>query len=98
MPARLAFHPAAIAEAEAARNWYAERSKPAAVAFVAEVDRAVDLIARHPDRWALYKFGTRRLLLRRFPFSIVFRRRGETILVLAVEHQRRRPGYRRGRL
>jgi hypothetical protein len=35
------FHPEAVAEARAARRWYADRSPLAAAAFVAELDHAL---------------------------------------------------------
>ena len=39
------FHPDAVLEGAAARAWYAERSPVAAVAFVTELDSAVEAIA-----------------------------------------------------
>jgi len=32
-----------------------------------------------------------------FPFTIVYAQRDETIVIVAIAHQRRRPGYWRGR-
>lgn len=43
-------HPEAIAEAAAARRWYAERSAEAAEGFQAELDRAVMSMAEAPSR------------------------------------------------
>jgi toxin ParE1/3/4 len=40
---------------------------------------------------------SRRYLLHRFPFQIVYRARGETIEVVAVAHLKRRPGYWKSR-
>ena len=98
MPQReVAFHPAAVEEALAAATWYAERSDSAAVGFLNELDRAVEHIAEAPERWPIYVEGTRRFLLGRFPFSIVYRILGETIQVVAVAHGHRRPGYWKAR-
>jgi plasmid stabilization system protein ParE len=98
MPAvPLELHPAAIEDAAAARRWYLERSQQAADAFVAEVDRAVEMIAGASERWPEYIHGTRRFLLRRFPYSLVYRRRLDGVEVIAVAHARRRPGYWRSR-
>jgi len=60
---------------------------------MAELDRAVDLILRTPQRWPLYVHGTRHYLLRRFPYSIVYREMSGVVRVVAVAHGRRRPGY-----
>ncbi|MBM4047837.1 MAG: type II toxin-antitoxin system RelE/ParE family toxin [Planctomycetes bacterium] len=90
-------HPEAVEEARAAREWYAERSPQAAEAFVAELDRAIEKIAEAPGRWPTHLHGTRRVLLRRFPFLVVYRERKDVVQVIAVAHGRRRPGYWRGR-
>ncbi len=90
-------HPDAIDEAQAAYRWYRERNEAAAEAFLAELDRAVDLISEGPMRWPTYLHSTRRLLLKRFPFGVVFRQAGEAVQIVAVAHVRRKPGYRKGR-
>ncbi len=86
-------HPEAVAEAQAAYRWYHERNQIAAEAFLTELDRAVELISQGPMRWPIHLHGTRRFLLRRFPFAVVYREIGETIQVVAVAHGRRKPGY-----
>jgi hypothetical protein len=63
-----------------------------------EIDHAVELIAASPERWPTYAFDTQRLLLRWYPFSVVYRHAGGLALVLAIAHTRRRPGYWRDRL
>ena len=86
-------HPAAEAEARAA--WLRYRAYDLAVArrFETALDRAIDRVADSPNRWPSYLHGTRRLVLRRFPFSIVYRVDTERVLIIAIAHQRRRPGY-----
>ena len=49
-------HPQAVAEARAARQWYAERSTAAADAFMAELDFAIGRIRQQPDRWERCKW------------------------------------------
>ncbi|MCZ6625894.1 MAG: type II toxin-antitoxin system RelE/ParE family toxin [Deltaproteobacteria bacterium] len=90
-------HPEAVAEAQAAYRWYHERNQIAAAAFLAELDRAVELISEGPMHWPAHLHGTRRFLLRRFPFAIVYREVGETIQIVAVAHGRRKPGYWKAR-
>ena len=91
------FHPAALDDAGAAENWYRARSSAAAAAFVAELDRAIHNIVEAPDRWKRHRRGTRRFVLRRFPFTVVYRVRRRTIEVVAVAHGRRHPDYWKGR-
>jgi len=50
-------------------------------------------ILEAPERWPEHLQGTRRFLLHRFPFSIVYRLKGDVIEVVAIAHAKRRPGY-----
>ncbi|SRR5579862_4441239 len=93
------FHQAAAADYEAAFEWYLQRSPDAASEFAAEVDRALAQILLAPARWASGPFQTRRFLLRRFPFLIIFREfSSDKIQVLAIAHTSRRPQYWKTRL
>jgi plasmid stabilization system protein ParE len=87
----------ALAEAEAAARWYAERSPAAALAFSEEMDAAESAIASLPEAWPRFESDTRRYLLRRFPFSVVYRVESRRILIVAVAHARRRPAYWKSR-
>jgi plasmid stabilization system protein ParE len=91
-------HPEAVAEAQAATQWYRERSPSAADAFLAELDRAIEKIAENPRIWPRYVASTQRFLLKRFPFSVVFRLTPNSVEVVAIAHGRRKPGYWKGRL
>ena len=97
-PRPIELHPEAIAEARDAREWYAERSPVAADAFMAELDLAIDQIRQWPDRWAACLHGTRRYLLKRFPYLVVYRATADKLQVIAVAHGRRKPGYWRRRI
>lgn len=91
------FHPAADEEAIAAHHWYRSRSVTAAARFLNELDDALQRIRESPQHGGLYLQGTRCHLLRRFPYLIVYREAGNSILVIAVAHGRRRPGYWKSR-
>jgi len=97
--ASLRFHPAAVDEAEAALSWYAERSTQAASRFLADLERVLGEISEAPERWPQFDGPARRMLLRHFPYAVIYRVAGDRVEVLAVAHGRRRPGYwkKRGR-
>jgi toxin ParE1/3/4 len=88
----------ALEEAEAAAGWYADRSLTAAAGFSEEIDAAEEAIAEFPEAWPSFAHGTRRYLLRRYPFSIVYRIGSGRILIVAVAHAHRRPGYWKSRV
>lgn len=90
-------HPLAADEAEDAERWYRERNDTAAARFRRELDQAVDSISERPQGGSPYLGSTRRILLRRFPFFVVYRVLDERVQIVAVAHARRRPGYLRGR-
>ena len=87
------FHPAAVEEAQAARQWYKARSQSAADSFLAELDRGIEAVSLAPERWTLFVHGTRRYLFRRFPFQLVYRVVKDSVQVVAIAHGRRRPRY-----
>lgn len=91
------FHPEAAIEARAARLWYAVRALEAGARFREELKRALDRIRENPERWPRYLQGTHRIHFRRFPYSLVYRARDD-VQVIAIAHDRRRPGYWRTRL
>lgn len=95
---RLEIHPSALAEFKSALTWYMERNETAAEKFVAELDRAMDLLLATPRRWPMGEHGSRKFVLRRFPFAIVYREKQAVVQVLAIAHGHRRPGYWKDRL
>jgi plasmid stabilization system protein ParE len=89
----VSFHPAAAAEVERAQAWYEERSVFAAAGFLQELTRAVQRIRSAPERHPAADHGTRRILLEQYPFSVVYLIRGDEVVIIAVAHHKRRPGY-----
>lgn len=87
------FHPDADSEFVAAFEWYWDRNPAAADAFDASVMNAINCIQRNPVAWPDYVHGTKKYVVRRFPYDIVFRVIDANIEIIAVAHQRRRPGY-----
>jgi toxin ParE1/3/4 len=60
-------------------------------------------IHEHPGSWGpppgvAPEVGARRVLVRGFPFGLVYVELEEEIRVIAVAHSRRRPGYWRDRV
>jgi plasmid stabilization system protein ParE len=91
-------HPEVWLELEAADDWYLERSLDASAEFIAVVYDAFETISHAPGRWPAYLYGTRRFVLRCFPFSIIYLDELEMPIIVAVAHSKRRPGYWKARL
>ena len=93
------FHDAAAIEYDAAFDWYLARSADAASRFDTEVERALRQIAESPQRWAAGISGTRRHLLRKFPFMLIYRELSQkTVQIVAVAHTSRKPGFWKQRI
>ena len=90
---RVKFHPDARVEVREARNWYSERSPLSAIAFAHAVDNAVSRIVEAPTQYPLAEHRTRKLVLQRFPFNIFYLPGESEVVIVAVAHQKRRPGY-----
>lgn len=92
------FDPQAWLELEAADDWYRQRSPEASVRFLAAVYDALETIAQWPQRWPKYVHGTRRFILWRFPFSIVYLDEPAVVSIVAIGHSKRKPAYWKDRL
>ena len=91
------FHPEARAEFEDAVAYYEARSPGLGLDFADEVAAAVERVLLHPPAWPSLDTNIRRCQTRRFPFGILYCEEDDTILILAVMHLHRRPGYWRDR-
>jgi plasmid stabilization system protein ParE len=92
------FLPPAQEEMTAASRYYQTQSMGLGTEFLAEVERTIAAIASHPKAAPKIKQDIRRRLLKRFPFGILYVATVDEIVVLAVMHLRRRPGYWQDRL
>jgi len=88
----VALHPDAQREYQAAVGWYQRRSQTAAGRFVAAVNRILTEIGAQPDRFGWYDDEFREAVLRRYPYSVVYRVEASgDVLVVAVAHASREP-------
>lgn len=95
----IGFHPEARAEFMAAVAYYDEQASGLGAQFIDEVERTVQRLAAQPGLGISVSAANhlRRWTLRRFPYYLIYRSEGDALLILAVAHQRKRPGYWQGR-
>ncbi|HEX5756874.1 MAG TPA: type II toxin-antitoxin system RelE/ParE family toxin [Arenimonas sp.] len=97
------FLAAAAEEAEAAADWYTRERRELGADFEGELDAAVARMAERPEACPRHphvsvRGDVRRQFLRRFPYQLVFVERDGVLIVLAVAHLAKRPGYWKQRL
>ncbi len=88
--------PEADEEFREAIRWYEERRPGLGADFLAAVREARELIAEHPEIGSVVpssRQGERRLMVRRFPYQLIYYVRPRDVVLVAVAHIKRRPGY-----
>ena len=80
-------------EFKEARAWYAAIRPALGRAFADEVKLAGQRIVHMPQMYPLETGDIRRCVLNRFPCILRYALRGDIVLIVAVSHQHRAPGY-----
>lgn len=97
-----AFHPEARAEFVADVDWYDSREVGVSERFEMAVRGAIDAAIDSPESWAAWHRWDRQPVVRSkgvgFPYRIVYFVTDELLTIVAVAHEKRRPGYWRERL
>jgi toxin ParE1/3/4 len=78
--------------------FYEQKSSGLGLDFLGEVQETIRYIQNFPEGSERQKDGTRRHLIKRFPFILVYLIRKNTIWIVAVAHCKRRPNYWRIRM
>lgn len=89
---RIPFDSEAEAEFLDALGQYAAVGKEMGASFLEEFEGILQRIATFPKHGSPHKAGTRRVVMKRFPFSIIYLHE-ERSTIVALAHHRRRPGY-----
>jgi plasmid stabilization system protein ParE len=87
------FRPEAATELAEAWDWYESRREGLGAEFGTCIEAAISHAARSPDANPRVHGEVRRALVRRFPYGVFYVVEGQALLVLAVAHARRQPGY-----
>lgn len=87
------FLEAAQRELDEAVEYYNQTAPGLGEGFLAELFAAIDRIHALPDAWPPFIAGTRRCLLNRFPYGVVYLHEKDLMLITAVAHLHRGPDY-----
>jgi len=94
---RYEFHPEARAEYLEAVAYYEDRQSGLGARFTLDIESTVQRIAEAPNRWRKIDGEIRRCLTHTFPYGVLYSVEADHVLVLAIMHHSREPGYWRSR-
>lgn len=90
---RYGFHPEALEEYEQAALYYADREPGLELSFVEAIEECIQRILDAPARWRVIDEDVRRCLTRVFPYGILYTVEPDYVLIVALMHCSREPGY-----
>ena len=73
--------------------FYNERVDGLGKQFISELERTLDRIGRQPQSGRLMNSCTRRMLLSRFPYAVLYREEDKQIVIVAIMYKHRKPEY-----
>ncbi len=95
---RFEFHPEALDEYEAAARYYAGCQEGLELRFIACAESAIQRLSKNPEHFRLFEADIRRCLVHIFPYAVLFTVESDYVLIIAVMHCSREPGYWRHRM
>jgi plasmid stabilization system protein ParE len=84
---------AAEQELDEAVEWFRQQQDGLQQRFLDEFQSTIARIQAQPEIYQELKPDIRRALMRRFPYSVIYEISEDTLLILAIGHQHRRPYY-----
>ena len=87
------FNPEAVSELNAAVDYYEENEAGLGIEFVMEIQKGIEMILKYPDSWQQISFSSRRYLVKRFPFGIIYLCYDGTLYIVAIMNLNREPNY-----
>ncbi len=95
---RFEFHPEARIEYLEAVRYYEERQAGLGARFALEIEATIQRVVEAPQRWHPIEGEIRRCLAHIFPYGVLYSVKPDRILLLAIMHLSREPGYWRNRI
>ena len=92
------FHPDADLEFDRAVEYYEQFQPGLGLEFAEEVYVAIARIIEYPDVCYAISKNTRRCLINRFPFGLIYQVKTNSLYIIAVAHLHRQPGYWKERI
>jgi len=92
------FHPKASEELITSSEFYETKIVGLGDEFLNEIERMIQVLEDTPLLGVEIENPFRRAVLHRFPFSLIYTAEKNTLWIVAVAHQRLKPGYWKSRV
>ena len=79
-------------------EFYENKEAGLGARFLASIREVVSRAILYPLTGSPYRKNTRRLLVKDFPFAVIYRSHTDGVVIFAVAHLSKRPGYWRSRI
>lgn len=79
-------------------GYYESKCPGLGMDFLSEVESGLDMVGSLPTLWPLREDGTRRYLVHRFPYLVIYLHHEDHVWIIAFAHCKRKPGYWRERV
>lgn len=91
------FHPEAEKEFLEAVNYYNECQDKLGEEFAKEIYKSIQNILLFPKAWPSFSLNTRRCIVNRFPFGVIYQAIKNDIYIIAIMQLNRKPTYWKSR-
>jgi len=98
MTYRIVITPEAETDLANAYSWYEEKKPGLGHNFIQQVGAAMEFIKKHPGACPVEYKCTRKFLIKKFPYKIVYLEEKDQIVILAVLHGMRNPAHMKCRI
>jgi len=95
---KVSFHPDSREEFFKSINYYEERYDGLGLEFAKEIYSTIQRIIQFPKAWSKLSESTRRCLVNRFPYGVIYSMIENEIFIIAVMQLNREPGYWKKRI
>ena len=97
---KIRFYPESVEEFEVAASYYESIYNKLSLDFISEVKAEIKRILENPTLLPIHKDDTRKILLSKFPYYIVYLidNNNDTVWIIAISHNKRLPEYWKQRI
>lgn len=88
----------ALDEYEKAATFYGLREFGLDERFIESIESAIESVCDSPQSWPFFEDDFRRRVVSVFPYSIIYFEDNDVIVIVAIMHDSREPGYWKTRL